>query len=44
MMKLALEQNSWVKLSTWEALQNTTWSRTRAVLDYHQVSEFDLNV
>jgi len=36
MTKLALEQNNWVKLSSWEAAHNTTWTRTRAVIDYHQ--------
>lgn len=36
MVKLALESNSWVKLSDWECKQEN-WSRTRTVIQYHQV-------
>ncbi|CAG7734232.1 unnamed protein product [Allacma fusca] len=36
MVRLAVEDNPWVKLSSWEASQNTIWTRTRKVLEYHQ--------
>lgn len=36
MVKLALANHDWVRLSDWECKQET-WSRTRQVLQYHQV-------
>lgn len=36
MVRLALTDNSWVKLSTWEAERQKGWTRTRKVLDYYQ--------
>lgn len=36
MIKLALQSSDWIKLSDWECKQET-WSRTRQVLQYHQV-------
>lgn len=35
MVKLALQTSSWIRLSEWETLQDG-WSRTQAVLQYHQ--------
>ncbi|XP_073816281.1 nicotinamide mononucleotide adenylyltransferase isoform X1 [Musca autumnalis] len=35
MVKLALQSSSWIRLSEWETLQDG-WSRTQAVLQYHQ--------
>lgn len=37
MLKLALQSSDWIKLSDWEAKQET-WTRTRITLEYHQVS------
>lgn len=37
MLKLALQSSDWLKLSDWEAKQET-WTRTRLTLEYHQVS------
>lgn len=39
MLKLALQNNEWVKVSQWESKQET-WSRTRKTLQYHQVLTF----
>lgn len=36
MLRLALESSDWLKLSDWEAKQET-WTRTRLTLEYHQV-------
>lgn len=36
MIEKALEALPWVKLSDWEVNQNS-WTRTRQVLQYHQV-------
>lgn len=36
MMKLALQSSDWIKLSTWET-QQEGWTRTRDILQYHQV-------
>jgi len=36
MTRLAVESSSWIKLSSWEATANSGWTRTRAVVDYHQ--------
>jgi nicotinamide mononucleotide adenylyltransferase len=38
MVGLAVGNDSWVKLSAWEASQNNIWTRTRKVLEYHQTS------
>ncbi|XP_075147534.1 nicotinamide mononucleotide adenylyltransferase isoform X4 [Haematobia irritans] len=35
MVKLALQSSSWIRLSEWETVQDG-WSRTQAVLQYHQ--------
>ncbi|KAL1495093.1 hypothetical protein ABEB36_010564 [Hypothenemus hampei] len=35
MIKLALQDNDWVKLSDWEAKQES-WTRTRQILQHHQ--------
>lgn len=35
MVKLALQSSSWIRLSEWETQQDA-WSRTQAVLQYHQ--------
>ncbi|PBC25949.1 Nicotinamide mononucleotide adenylyltransferase [Apis cerana cerana] len=35
MLRLALQNNDWIRLSTWEIKQNG-WSRTRITLQYHQ--------
>ncbi|XP_060531180.1 nicotinamide/nicotinic acid mononucleotide adenylyltransferase 3 [Cylas formicarius] len=35
MINLALQDNNWIKLSDWEANQET-WSRTKQILQYHQ--------
>lgn len=40
MVKLALQNNDWVKLSSWEATKNPTWLRTRMVAEHHQVAIF----
>lgn len=37
MLKLALQNHDWVKLSNWECKQET-WSRTRQVLQHYQVT------
>nr|CAH7757271.1 unnamed protein product [Callosobruchus chinensis] len=37
MLKVALKDHDWVRLSEWECRQES-WSRTRQVLQYHQVS------
>lgn len=50
MLKLALDDNSWIKVSDWESRQET-WTRTRQSLNYHQnainsklnVNGFDAN-
>lgn len=36
MLKLALQNHDWIKLSNWECKQET-WSRTRQVLQHYQV-------
>lgn len=36
MLKLALKSSNWIQISDWECSQET-WSRTRRVLQYHQV-------
>lgn len=36
MLKLALQNHEWVKLSNWECKQET-WSRTKQVLQHYQV-------
>lgn len=36
MIRLALRNSDWIKLSEWECDQES-WSRTRQVLNYHQV-------
>lgn len=36
MLKLALQNHDWVKLSNWECKQET-WSRTKQVLQHYQV-------
>ncbi|KAJ8945109.1 hypothetical protein NQ318_001574 [Aromia moschata] len=38
MTRLALQNHDWVRLSEWECAQES-WSRTRQVLQYHQVEE-----
>ncbi|KAL1450119.1 hypothetical protein WDU94_002571 [Cyamophila willieti] len=35
MVRLALENSSWIKLSDWEAKQSD-WTRTRVALDHHE--------
>ncbi|XP_074100466.1 nicotinamide mononucleotide adenylyltransferase isoform X2 [Cotesia typhae] len=35
MLKLALQNNDWIRVSTWETRQNC-WTRTRASLKHHQ--------
>lgn len=35
MLKLALQSSTWIRLSEWETQQDG-WSRTQAVLQYHQ--------
>ncbi|XP_063988711.1 uncharacterized protein LOC135168453 [Diachasmimorpha longicaudata] len=35
MVKLAIQSNEWVRLSTWEIRQNS-WTKTRHSLQYHQ--------
>ncbi|XP_034939276.1 uncharacterized protein Nmnat [Chelonus insularis] len=35
MLKAALQNNEWIKVSTWETRQNT-WSKTKTSLTYHQ--------
>lgn len=45
MIKLALHGSDWIKLSDWEAKQES-WTRTRQILQYHQVIDrlkFDAN-
>ncbi|RZC42954.1 nicotinamide mononucleotide adenylyltransferase 1 [Asbolus verrucosus] len=37
MVRLALQNSDWIKLSDWECKQET-WSRTKQVLQYHQVT------
>jgi nicotinamide mononucleotide adenylyltransferase len=37
MLRLALQNSSWVRLSDWECHQEG-WTRTRLVLQYHQVN------
>lgn len=37
MVKLALQNHDWVKLSDWECRQES-WSKTKQVIQYHQVS------
>lgn len=37
MIKYAIENNDWIKLSDWECKQET-WSKTRQVLQHHQNS------
>ncbi|UJR38129.1 hypothetical protein I4U23_030808 [Adineta vaga] len=34
MLKAAIQNDKWIRLDTWEAEQ-TTWTRTKLVLDYH---------
>lgn len=36
MLRLALKTSDWIRVSDWECSQET-WSRTRQVLQYHQV-------
>lgn len=36
MLKEAVKDTNWIKVSTWES-QQENWSRTRDVLQYHQV-------
>lgn len=36
MLKLALKTSDWIRVSDWECSQEV-WSRTRQVLQYHQV-------
>lgn len=36
MIRLALQSSDWIKLSDWESRQET-WSKTKQVLQYHQV-------
>jgi len=36
MVKLALNNSDWVKVSSWEASKNSGWTRTRLVVEYHQ--------
>lgn len=35
MLRLALASSDWIRLSTWEARQNS-WTKTRATLQHHQ--------
>nr|CAH7757274.1 unnamed protein product [Callosobruchus chinensis] len=42
MLKVALKDHDWVRLSEWECRQES-WSRTRQVLQYHQNNRFDVN-
>lgn len=37
MLRLALQDSSWLRLSDWECHQEG-WTRTRLVLQYHQVN------
>lgn len=39
MVKLALQSSKWVRLSDWECADQLQWTKTRQVLQYHQVSE-----
>lgn len=39
MVRLSLLSSDWIRLSNWEA-QQSRWSRTREVLQYHQVRIF----
>lgn len=36
MLKLALQNHDWIKISNWECKQET-WSRTKQVLQHYQV-------
>lgn len=36
MLKIGLQNHDWIRLSDWECKQET-WSRTKQVLQYHQV-------
>lgn len=37
MLRLALQDSSWIRVSDWECHQEE-WTRTRLVLQYHQVN------
>lgn len=39
MIKVALQENDWVKVSDWE-LKQESWTRTRHLLQHHQVCCF----
>lgn len=41
MLKLALKSSDWIQISDWECSQET-WSRTRRVLQYHQVKDVEM--
>lgn len=43
MSKLALETSEWIKISDWECKQEN-WSRTRTVIQYHQVNSCFVNI
>lgn len=36
MLRLSLQSSGWVRVSDWESMQQEQWSKTRAVLQYHQ--------
>lgn len=40
MVKISIQTSDWIRLSDWECNEQTEWTRTRASLDYHQVSLF----
>lgn len=42
MLKLALQSSDWIKLSDWESRQEG-WTKTRVVLNYHQVNCYIIN-
>lgn len=43
MLQLSLKNSDWIKLSSWESHQET-WTRTRLVLQYHQVFIIFINL
>lgn len=43
MLRLALKTSDWIRVSDWECSQES-WSRTRQVLQYHQVRFVAFNI
>ncbi|XP_031616618.1 nicotinamide/nicotinic acid mononucleotide adenylyltransferase 3 isoform X2 [Contarinia nasturtii] len=36
MVKISIQSSEWIRLSDWECNEQTDWTRTRCVLQYHQ--------